>query len=139
MQDYEDDIYRIQKAERALLTEDNTIQRSKLQSEIDMTKQRLYDENGIMRSPEAYMAYSMGMIIPHGAYDWKFTDTKSHSTVDNYAGGGGSGTSAAAAMGGPVLINRSDYANTFVTALTGINNMLYKIQNMDFGNYKPKQ
>lgn len=146
MQDYEDDLYRIEKANKELQTTLDPGARHKLQAEIDMTSERLYDK-GVLRSPQSYMAYSMGLIVPNMAYDWEFTESASTSRRDNEqsasAGGAGNGLlngmnqvanmlsrfTEGSAEGGTVHYSATDYIgnlmgaqkvyDTIVSLLTG--------------------
>ena len=138
MQDRDDDIYRVNKYEEAYKNAKTPEERAKLDADIAPIKDRLY-ENGVIRSSKRYMAYSMGMIVPHMAYDYNFITDHTSSTIDNNAkgvGGGGIGGSGAAgaALLGSILGGMNWGTGTEMAANVAMNPSVYLDEMKNFFN-----
>ena len=92
LQDYYDDEYKLTKYADEIKKAKNSDDIRRLEADRKVIQDRLYDENGMKRSSYEYMKYSMNLITPHMAYDYRFIDNASSSSIDNSAKGtGGSG------------------------------------------------
>ena len=159
MQDYEDDIYLLQKLDKEFKATQDGTKKTQLGNQIDRVKDRLYD-GATLRTPTSYMAKSMNLIIDNMAYDYEYSTDHSSSTIDNNAkggsggSGGGAGVGAGLAgismpwgmmdwfggttMGGTVMANSGYYTAPITGIYDGLNSLLESAQTGGLGNVKSK-